>query len=232
MSIKNMHSIYKGNDSWKFYCAYCNYGCKRRFLMTQHEKTKKHQMLKNAQKCSLSPNPENTKKDLHKCKCGKEYKHLQSYRRHLKACSISNSLVNLEKENELKSILLNLNEQYKNIIIENQEMKEIVSNIVPHINNNNTTINNTVNIQVFLNEECKNAINLTDFIASLELKSADLEVSKENGYAASIANIFVRGLRALSRDKRPIHCSDLKKEVLYVKDDGVWEKEKYRETKN
>ena len=229
--MKNMHPAYKGSNSWKFYCEFCDYGCKRRFLMTQHEKTKKHEMLKNAQKCSPPKNPENEQKDLHLCKCGKRYKHLQSYKRHLKKCEEGNSIIELEntentEDNDLKSILLNLNEQYKNMVIENKEMRQIVANMAPHIGNNNTTtINNTVNIQVFLNEQCKDALNLTDFIASLELGSADLELSKENGYAAGIAHIFVRGLKALSLDKRPIHCSDLRKEVLYVKDDGVWEQE-------
>ena len=112
------------------------------------------------------------------------------------------------------------------MVIENKEMRAIVADMVPRIGNNNTTtINNTLNIQLFLNETCKDALNLTDFIDTLDLNSADLELSRENGAAAGIANIFVKGLKALSMDKRPIHCSDLKREVLFVKDDGVWEQE-------
>ena len=225
--MKNMHPAYTEGKEWKFYCEACDYGCKRRFLMNQHEKTQKHKMLKNAQKCSSPKIIENKKTDLHECKCGKQYKHQQSYRRHLKSCKLNNSIIEIKKnkDDELKAILMNINQQYKNMVIENKEMRDIVANMIPNIGNNNTTINNTVNIQVFLKEQCKDALNLTDFIDTLELKSDDLQLSKENGYAAGIANIFVRGLNALSQDKRPIHCSDLRKEVLYVKDDGVWEKE-------
>ena len=122
-------------------------------------------------------------------------------------------------------MLTNIHEQYKNMVIENKEMRAIVADMAPRLGNNNTTINNTVNIHVFLNEKCKNALNLTDFIDTLDLDSSDLELSRESGTAAGIANIFVKGLKALSMDKRPIHCSDLKHEVLYVKDDGVWEQE-------
>ena len=78
---------------------------------------------------------------------------------------------------------------------------------------------------MFLNEECKDALNLTDFIDTLKLDMADLDSTRENGYVVGIANIFLRGLKALDLNKRPIHCSDSKREVLYVKDDGIWEQE-------
>ena len=220
-----------GNKNWKFYCEICDYGCKRRFLLTQHEKTQKHQMLKNAQKCSSPTEVEKSENDLHICKCGKRYKHVQSYKRHQKNCKEceENSIVPQSQKNDaddLKKMLTTISEQYKNIVLENKEMRAIVADMVPRIGSNNTTtINNTVNIQVFLNETCKDALNLTDFIDTLDLNSADLELSRESGVAAGIANIFVKGLKALSLDKRPIHCSDLKREVLFVKDDGVWEKE-------
>lgn len=219
-----------GNKNWKFYCELCDYGCKRRFLMTQHEKTQKHQMLKNAQKCSTQNDEEEKETSLHTCKCGKSYKHVQSYKRHLKTCTHKEEKViavqsKQQEHTDLKLMLTNIHEQYKNMVIENKEMRAIVADMVPRLGNNNTTINNTVNIHVFLNEKCKNALNLTDFIDTLDLDSSDLELSRESGTAAGIANIFVKGLKALSMDKRPIHCSDLKHEVLYVKDDGVWEQE-------
>tara|TARA_B100002019_G_scaffold279619_1_gene281703 strand:- start:31 stop:936 length:906 start_codon:yes stop_codon:yes gene_type:complete len=219
-----------GNKNWKFYCELCDYGCKRRFLMTQHEKTQKHQMLKNAQKCSTQNDEEEKETALHTCKCGKSYKHVQSYKRHLKTCTHKEEKViaiqsKQQEHTDLKMMLTNIHEQYKNMVIENKEMRAIVADMVPRLGNNNTTINNTVNIHVFLNEKCKNALNLTDFIDTLDLDSSDLELSRESGTAAGIANIFVKGLKALSMDKRPIHCSDLKHEVLYVKDDGVWEQE-------
>jgi len=234
--------------NWKFYCPICDYGCKRRFLLQQHEKTKKHEMLKNAQKCSKSKSSphckdnsdKNTESTYYICKCNRQYKHIQSYRRHQKNCKYQDNIVSIKDDS------LNLNDDYKNIILENKVMKEVIdqyknlvddknnenkemrelfSQLLPRIGNNNTTINNTLNLQVFLNEKCKDALNLTDFINTLEIGKVDMEISKENGLADVIANVFVRGLNALAQDKRPIHCSDIKKEVLYVKDDGVWEKE-------
>ena len=76
-----------------------------------------------------------------------------------------------------------------------------------------------------MNEECKDAINLTDFVETLRLELADLDATRQNGYVNGITNIFVRGLRELELHKRPIHCSDLKREVLYVKDNDTWLKD-------
>ena len=246
--MKNMHLLRMKENNWKFYCSICDYGCKRRFLLQQHEKTKKHEMLKNAQKCSNLKSAPNCKDNLEKnkdssyyiCKCNRQYKHIQSYRRHQKNCKYQDNIVSIKDDS------LNLNDDYKNIILENKVMKEVIdqyknlvedknnenkemrelfSQLLPRIGNNNTTINNTLNLQVFLNEKCKDALNLTDFINTLEIGKVDMEISKETGLADVIADVFVRGLNALAQDKRPIHCSDIKKEVLYVKDDGVWEKE-------
>lgn len=224
-----------GNKKSRFYCEKCDYGCNRRFLMSQHEKTQKHQMLKNAQECST---PEENEGSLHKCKCGKKYKHIQSYKRHVKTCQpeeMSNELV-IEKHDktndDLRNMLSTISEQYKNMVIENAEMRKIVTELIPRIGSNNTTtINNQINIQMFLNEECKDALNLTDFIDTLKLDMADLDSTRENGYVVGIANIFLRGLKALDLNKRPIHCSDLKHEVLYVKDDGIWEQENDKKQK-
>lgn len=245
--MKNMHLLRMKENNWKFYCPICDYGCKRRFLLQQHEKTKKHEMLKNAQKCSNSKSFTNCKNILDKkeessyyiCKCNRQYKHIQSYRRHQKNCNFNNIISVKEDESNLnddyKNIILEnkvmkeVIDQYKNLVEdknnENKEMRELFSQLLPRIGNNNTTINNTLNLQVFLNEKCKDALNLTDFINTLEIGKVDMEISKEIGLADVIADVFVRGLNALAQDKRPIHCSDIKKEVLYVKDDGVWEKE-------
>lgn len=218
-----------GNKNPKFYCDKCDYGCNRRFLMSQHEKTQKHRMLKNAQKCSTN---DELSDDLHKCKCGKKYRHVQSYRRHVKNCQYIEASQELVIENktsktsdDLRNMLSTISEQYKNMVIENAEMRKIVTEMIPRIGSNNTTINNQINIQMFLNEECKDALNLTDFIDTLKPDMADLDSTRENGYVVGIANIFLRGLKALDLNKRPIHCSDLKREVLYVKDDGIWEQD-------
>jgi hypothetical protein len=96
-------------------------------------------------------------------------------------------------------------------------------------NNNNTVITNnnnkTFNMQVFLNEKCKDAMNLVDFINSMTLELSDLEEVGKLGYVEGISNIIIRNLNALDIYKRPIHCSDGKREIMFVKDDNIWEKE-------
>ncbi len=223
--LKNICSNETINEKFKFYCKKCDYGSNRKFLYKQHCETKKHR--KN--ECSHM-----LKKyaSVYKCGCGRNYKHVQSYNRHKKVCSMSTSIVNendkvtpsdKEKE-ELRCMISTLITQNQNMLLENKDMREMVKDMIPKIGSNNTTINK-FNLQVFLNEECKDAINLTDFVETLRLELADLDATRQNGYVNGITNIFVRGLRELELHKRPIHCSDLKREVLYVKDNDTWLKD-------
>lgn len=213
--MQNTHA----NNSFSYFCEKCDYRCSKPFLKTQHLNTKKHKMLINAQ-----PDESTATSIENSCKCGKKYKHVQSYNRHIKTCKVlkeSNKSPDLN-ENSINIILSTITEQYQHIVDENIEMRRIVSELLPKVG---TTINNQFNIQMFLNNDCKDAVNLTDFIASLKLDDTYLNSTRKNGYVAGISNIFLRGLRALELHKRPIHCSDLKREILYVKDYGVWEKE-------
>ncbi len=157
---------------------------------------------------------------VYKCECGKEYKHIQSFNRHEKSCNFKNS--DKEKQ-ELRTMISTLVSQNQNMLLENQEMRELVKDMIPKIGN--TTINNKFNLNLFLNEECKDAINLTDFITNLKLELNDLDNTRQNGYITGISNIFVRELKQLDLHKRPIHCSDIKREILYVKDNNIWEKD-------
>ena len=218
-----------GNNKWTHFCKSCHYGCSKSSLMTQHEKTKKHTMLINAHKCSPTSNLDNKYLYYHSCSCGKKYKHIQSYNRHLKTCNkiVANSEINNNNNNNIVGnvdvLITTLSEQYKNMVTENVEMRRLVKELLPRIGN--TTINNQFNIQMFLNEECKDALNLSEFIETLKLDHKDLSSTHISGYSEGITNIFIRGLKALDFKKRPIHCSDLKHETLYVKDYGIWEKE-------
>jgi len=226
----------------KYYCKKCDYYCDKLFLYKQHCNTKKH----TKEKCSKM-----LKKyalDFYKCECGRKYQHIQSYKRHKKKCEgACNVLFDVqEKKNEqlqedinkniednenvnLRGMISTLIRQNENILMENKEMRKLVKDIIPKIGNNNTTINK-FNLQVFLNEKCKDAINMSDFVETIRLEVDDLDATRQNGYVSGITNIFVRGLRQLELHKRPIHCSDLKREVLYVKDNNSWEKDSDNKT--
>ncbi len=215
-----------GNNYQGYYCDDCDYKCSKKFLFTQHCSTKKHKnrkMLANA------------RKNMHffTCDCGKNYKHQQSYNRHVKSCQYVNNniLSNItepvdQEKDKLREMVHDLLIQNKNMILANKEMRAMVGEMIPKIGNNNTTtIHNKFNLNIFLNEECKDALNLTDFVNTLELKIDDLDNTRQNGFVTGITDIFVKGLKQLDLNKRPIHCCDLKREILYVKDNNSWERD-------
>lgn len=218
--INSEENITDNNIGSKFFCESCNYHCNTSFLYKQHCSTKKHGRNKNKNK----NNNNNNKGVKHLCTCGKEYNHLRSFKRHSKICGKEMIQVNSSDTNDdLHEVLTKLITQNQNILLENKEMRDMVKEMIPKIGN--TVINNKFNLQIFLNEKCKDAINLTDFVQNLNLTLDDLHTPKHEGYISGITNIFVKGLREMDMYKRPIHCSDLKREVLYVRDNNSWAKD-------
>ena len=208
-----------------FHCEKCNYKCCKKSDYNKHLMTSKHQ---------------NDDAQLHKtlqtlqkyvCSCGKEYKYRQGLYLHKKKCvKIQDSDFNEDFENnensDKKDELINY------LIKENQEFKNLILEIVKKdtITNNNNTINTnshnkTFNLNVFLNETCKDAMNIMEFVDSLKLQLSDLENMGKIGFVAGISNIIVKNLNSLDETKRPVHCTDTKREVMYVKDEDKWEKE-------
>lgn len=212
----------------KFICEVCDYSCNKMSLWKQHVETKKHKKLSKTEFSThgdqISCGAKKCSKNMphHVCKCGKVYKHIQSYNRHKKACRDKKQE---SEKNELRGMIASLIRQNENMITENRDMREILKDVIPKIGNNNTTITNKFNLQLFLNEQCKDAINLSEFVETLELGLADLDETRRNGYVSGISSIIVRGLKELDLHKRPIHCCDLKRDILYVKDDDKWEKD-------
>jgi uncharacterized protein YxeA len=186
--------------------------------------------------------------DLFWCDCGNSYKHHSSLWKHRKTCNkkckkeekevlvethtsdaSNNTLVPCEFIMEMfKEMLKNQNEQMIELI-----SKGIGNNSHNTTNNNshNTTNKNRFNINLFLNEQCKDAMNIMDFVNTMQLQLSDLERVGELGYVKGISNIVVNKLKDLDVHKRPIHCSDLKRETMYVKDENVWEKENEKKEK-
>jgi hypothetical protein len=136
-----------------------------------------------------------------------------------------NNNLNLGIDKDLINTILKDNNELKYLILELCK-NGINNNSLNNINNSN---NKTFNLQLFLNETCKNAMNIMDFVNSIQLQLTDLEKVGELGYVEGISKIIINNLKSLDITERPVHCSDMKREVLYVKDDNKWEKE---ETEN
>jgi hypothetical protein len=175
-------------------------------------------------------------------KCNKEYKARNSLWYHEKKCdskqeNITMSVEEKTPENnqfsaDLIMELLKQNQEFKELIIEqNKQMLEMSKerSIITTNSNNNLTQNNNFNLQVFLNETCKDALNLSDFLESLIVTLTDFENFGPLGYCGGITNILVNGLNKLDITKRPIHCSDLKREVIHVKNNDTWHKDQDKE---
>jgi hypothetical protein len=120
---------------------------------------------------------------------------------------------------------INYKEMFIEMVKQNQELQKTMQEIIPNIGNNNNNINNKFNINVFLNEHCKDALNIMEFVHSLKLQMTDLENTGKMGFIEGTSKIIIDGLRDLELHKRPVHCSDIRNEILYVKDNDTWEKD-------
>jgi len=161
--------------------------------------------------------------------CNKKYKDYSGLWRHKKKCNIemSSTEINKETNNSEKLIkyLIKENSEFKQMIIEqNKQMIEIAKNGTHHITNTNSN-NKSFNLNFFLNETCKDAMNIMDFVDSIKIQLSDLEKVGKIGFVEGISNIIIKNLNSLDESKRPVHCTDSKREVIYVKDEDKWEKE-------
>ena len=227
-----------------FYCKTCDYTTSRKFNLDKHELTPKHINANNASEM-LTVSSKKVVKWIN-CTCGVKYKHLSSLCRHKQQCTwkpdpdctigtqdvsiipvtdASNNVIS----SELVLELLKQNNEFKSLIAEqNKHILELMEKGIGNTTNtncNNTINKNKFNLNIFLNEQCKDAMNIMDFVNSLQLKLSDLERVGELGYVKGIGHIVLNKLKALDVCKRPIHCSDLKRETMYVKDENSWEKE-------
>ena len=230
MTDINSHKLAK-----QFHCEYCDYICIKPSDYKKHILTRKHintyTGLTNADK-NAQKNAKNAK--LFGCDCGNTYKHRQSLHKHQINCFMvvgvdnKQTTVGLVDHNSLTEKIIDL------IMSKNQEflsdfMDKMV-HIMPTIHNtdNSTTTmtnNNQFNINMFLNEQCKNAMNIGDFIRSLPITAQHFENTKNNGLTDTLTNMMVDGLNNMDIVERPIHCTDQKRKVMYVKDNDKWERD-------
>jgi hypothetical protein len=153
-----------------------------------------------------------SEKNVHFCKCGKFYQHYSSYYRHKKNCY---------QYKDMMSIVIKVLEKNEELL----EKIDVIAKEPKIINNNNITNNTQFNIMNYLNNECKDAMNLSDFINELSFSLKDLEIMGTKGYQQSMEDTFIKQLTIMDKTKRPIHCSDKKRKSFYIKDDNIWEKD-------
>ena len=224
-----------------FECKHCYYITSNKKDYSKHLLTRKHAEATDQQhKCPQ-------KSPLHKCRlCNKIYKDRTGLWRHNKKCSQSVIITDIHQLNE-KQVKEVSNEVSKDNLLEilkqNQEFKELLTeqqqeiqglhkqliDTVKHTGNtiNNNTINNNqkFNLNFFLNEQCKDAINMSEFIESMQLDMEDLTETGRLGYVGGISRILVNKLQELDIYKRPLHCTDVKRETLYIRNNDEWSKE-------
>jgi hypothetical protein len=215
-------------------CKICNYITDRKSQYERHTLTAKH----------LSATIGNKKVPINNifydCECGKKYKDRTGLWRHKKKGCQQNEFLNCY-QTELKQEEIKIDEEFKitpkmfyDLLKQNNELQKNLIDLAskPSIgNNNNVNSNNkTFNLQVFLNETCKDALNITDFINQITLTISDLEETGKLGYAEGISNVFIKNLKDIDLKRRPIHCSDSKREILYIKNEDQWAKEDEQKT--
>lgn len=225
-------------------CKYCDYLTSDKYNFKRHMSSDRHK--------KLTFTYQNAKNEAdrvyrHKCLCGKAYKHKQSLYNHKKTCNFllennseNNSLI--EKSDSQDSLdykdmfmeLLNQNKELQKMIVkQNEEHTKQIMELVPKINQNqNINVTNNItnikdskfDINIFLNEKCKDALSIDQFINKIQISLSDLLVTKDKGLIEGISNIFIENMKQLSLYERPLHCTDTKRETLYIKQDE-WKKD-------
>ena len=209
-------------NSLNFECINCNFKSCKKNDYKRHLLTEKHKRLQNNDKSGV----ENKK---YICECGREYKYRQGLYNHRKTCKgekKETAIIENEENIDYKSMFLEM-------INENKELRKTITEMIPNMgNNNNNTINSNnkqkFNINVFLNEKCKDAISMDEFIDKIEVSMKNLLTTKEKGQVYGISNIIMENMNKLSLYERPLHCTDKKRETLYVKN-NEWEKDDSKE---
>lgn len=215
-SVKSCKKSEKGKP--KYYCKICEYKTDIKHSFNKHLLTIKHKNRQNSTK-SIDSNGK------YFCECGKKYTHKTTLYAHKKKCLIKSNT----EENVVTDTMVN---ELKDIVINQQQVIQQMGELIPMMGNNtvinNTAINNNnqnFNINIFLNDKCQNALNMSDFIKSIQFQMEDLDLIKSDGLVEGVSSAIVKSLNNLDLFKRPIHCTDVKREILYIKENDEWGKE-------
>ena len=215
----------------KFLCENCSFICSKKSDWDRHISTSKHQKHYPIFTNVYENHPPSEKDKKYTCECGKEYKYRQSMYVHKKTCTLVSSTPQDNNDpskllsQEMILSLIQQNKELQQLLIEqNKSITEIAKNSYQSnmINSNNNNNNKTFNLQFFLNETCKDAMNIMDFVDNMKIELTDLENIAQVGYVKGMSNLILKNLKALDVTLRPVHCSDSKREVVYVKDNNEW----------
>ncbi len=218
-----------------FCCEKCNFKTVRKSQYDRHLLTRKHQNQEKYNKNTTIYN----KKSSYICECGKEYNHRASLYNHKKRCNYGKELntelkVPKSSEEFIVKLITENNAIKENLIRENNELRlqmkeqnQQITELLPKIGNNNNNVKQRFNINVFLNEKCRDAISIDEFIDKIEISMKDLLTTREKGLGEGLSNIIIDNINKLSIYERPMHCTDIKRETLYIKN-SEWEKDKKR----
>jgi Txe/YoeB family toxin of Txe-Axe toxin-antitoxin module len=213
----------KKNET-EYCCKLCHFNSCKKTDYNRHILTIKH----SSNTLATAGNNKNEKKYICQC-CDKNFKDRSGLWRHKKKC-LSHDKSDSDTESEYESkeptekeLIMMLIKQNTQLIEQNASL--VKNGVINTTNSHNHSHNKTFNLQFFLNETCKDAMNLTDFVNSIQFQLSDLEKMGEIGYVEGLSNIIIKNLKGLDVTQRPVHCADKKREVLYVKEEDKWEKE-------
>jgi hypothetical protein len=224
-----------------FLCNICNFVCSKQSNYDKHVSTLKHKIRTNTNEYEQK----NAEKKSYDCQCGKSYKHASSLWNHKAKCDFlknpsdentddaSNNQMQIAVEKpEITQIILELvreNKEFKNMLVEQYKTMIELSQKPTITNNSNNTHTNShnkqFNLNFFLNEQCKNAINLSEFVENVKLGLSELENVADMGYVDGVTQIFMNGLKDMDIYKRPLHCTDIKREIMHVRENNTWIKD-------
>ena len=255
--IWNPKSVKSVKSVKKYYCRFCDYSASQKCHYDKHLSSKKHRRLSVQNSDQMVSKVTKMETLGFFCKyCDKKYKTKSGMYRHLKKCKFRDMVSSKSSEKSVKSVneiddpyleIANLKEENLKLKVEikDEKIKSLekqieyekkiaktcmeVAKTNATTNNFNNCGNQNISIKLFLNENCKDALNLTDFVKNIKVTLEDLAYTKNNGFVDGVTNIIKKQLEDLKPTERPIHCSDAKRLKFYVKDNDKWEKDENNE---
>jgi len=218
------------NKVHKYFCKICDYKCTKNSDFQKHCQTIKH--FHNLDNRKLAENRQYHTPSEYVCECGKKYKYQSGLCKHKRYCSyINQNRYTNDTTDEVNSIaqkdfisILKQNQEFKEMILDqNKTIMELSKR--SNITNNTTNNNQKFNLNFFLNTTCKDAMNMSEFIENINIEFHDIENIGKNGYVAGMTDMILSRIKDMEVSKRPLHCTDLKRETMYIKDNDEWSKD-------